>query len=283
MSPIKCSYIHYNACPMFAVAHQIPPTHRKMTYPDVVRYGAALCFIANKEDIDKAVEEFTSLLTRAGLEMPANLKEFIELWGSRLDKDGKLISHAQHSGRLRALTEEEVCTCFYEAIHWWLTDRMGPYESAADLCENNPAVKAIVEAAGIAPRTVTRHIKEIHPWFKYGRLHSKPVLTDEHKQMRVEACTRNMQRTDRELDLVVWGDEKTIVMNSGKVMGWYSSKYEDYYYSAPPPKYKGQIIKLRVSVFVNALLGGVELIYHTGTSGMDFDHSGMAYQVGLSS
>lgn len=254
-----------------------------MTYPEVVKYLAGVCFRANKSDITAATEEFQALITRAGFHLPANPWNFVQLWGPRLGSDGFIQSHAALSGQKRKLTDDDAVVLYVQALGWYDQGLPGPYESVEQFMQINEVVKHIAADTGISGRTITRRLKEIDPKFHYGKVRRKAYLDEQHRAWRLAGVEENRPIIGDRGALVVWADEKVMCMNQEKCMGWISSEHEDYAFALPIVTHQGRVVKLKYIIAVNYICGPVFFKFFTGTSGMPADRDDKAYRVSISS
>lgn len=237
-----------------------------MTLTKAHQYGAGLCYRAESGKLGAATARFSTLVQEAGFELPSNPKSYVQKWGPRLGGDGVIQSYAQESGRISSLRVEDVLTCHTEALDWWRAGRDQPYASVHELVETNQVVKDIITQAGVTGKTLFHHMKEIFPQFKFMKLRSKRKLTDKCMADRVKACQHNLQASDRDLELVVWLDQKTYCFNRKHRYGWIDTDGIDYYESTPPRRHGRKPMTFKYYIAVNALLGFVWMDFYTGTS-----------------
>lgn len=250
-----------------------------MTWSTAHKIAAGLCWRAAKGNTATAVAQFSNYISSAGLELPANVVEFVETWGPRLGDDGEVAAHASLSGRKRKLTVEQVVACHYEAVNWFLSGRYQPYCSIQELVENNEKVQLVVQQSGVSLRTLRRRLTEMYPAFHFGHLRARPYLTEQHRANRMQAAELHLQATEQKLSAVVWGDEKILRMSVEHGVGWFDIGGDDYFHPPPSPKHKGKTVTLKYFIAVNAVLGPVYLKFFTGTSGLEADREGHAYRV----
>jgi hypothetical protein len=237
-----------------------------MTLTTAHQYGAGLCFRAESGKLDAATTRFCKLVQEAGFKLPSNPKKYVQEWGPRLGDDGTIESHAQESGRISTLAVEAVLTCHTEALGWWRAGMDQPYGSIQELVETNPVVKSIITQAGVTKDTLLRHMKDVFPNFQFKKLYPKRKLTAAGMADRVSACQQNQQVSDRDLELVVWLDQKTYCFNRKHRYGWIDTDAEDYYESTTPRRYGKKAMTFKYYIAVNALLGFVWMDFYTGTS-----------------
>ena len=181
-----------------------------MTYPPVLQYAAGLCFAAAKGDTTEATRAFRSLCTRANVELPKNPWEFVTEWGPKLQSDGTIQSGAKLSGQKRKMTDDDGRVVWAQALDWFDQGLPGPYGSAQDLISKSKKVKAIAEATGASAKTITRAIKQIDPYFKYGKYYKKAFLHEQHRDARIQGCELNKPIVERSKALILRTDEKVL-------------------------------------------------------------------------
>ena len=78
------------------------------------------------------------------------------------------------------------------------------------MINKNKKVKAVVEATGASARTITRGVKEIDPYFKYGKYYKKAFLHEQHRDARIQGCELNKPIVERSKALILRTDEKVL-------------------------------------------------------------------------
>lgn len=252
-----------------------------MTWPDTYKGLAGIVWRAAHGQLSKAVRDFSNLLVKAEMQLPANVREFVAAWGPCLNEDGTIRSGASRSGRKRKLTDAQVEACYEQASNWAQLGRSRPYGSMQEMVETNPVVKGVVQATGVTAGTLAKKMKLMHPTFGWKQVAIKDILTPEHKLQRLSACKRMLAMPERALQLVVWIDAKSMILTVTKRHGWVDTRVRDYEERKRPPQQQGKIINLKYYIAVSPLLGPLWLRFCTGTTGMPWNRDGKAYKVRL--
>lgn len=210
---------------------------------------------------------------------PRSLDWFVSYWGREWKLKGSVAGNASNSGRKLLISDAQAKVAVGVVLGWREEGRSGPYRSTKDLVKNSAAVKSILKKTGATVKTLQRAMKRVHPTLSYRKLVVKARLTEDHKEDRVTISKQNLAATDEELKTVVWIDAKTMYMNITQRYGWVDSLQEDIFETNRCSTRKSNIIKLKYYIAVNARLGGVMLVFYTGTTGMPADRDGKTYLV----
>lgn len=258
-------------------------THQvKMKNYDRMKDMAANSYSKFPGDFKAAKADFLAGCKGRDFTPPRSLDWFVGYWGREWKQQGSVAGKASNSGAKLLISDTQAKVAVGVVLGWREEGRSGPYRSTKDLVKNNAAVKAIMKKTGASIKTLQRAMKRVHPTLSYKKLLVKAKLTAEHKTDRVRISKQNLASTDEELQTVVWIDAKTMYMNITQRYGWVDSLKEDIFETNRVSTRKSNIIKLKYYIAVNARLGGVMLVFYTGTTGMPAERDGKVYLVSAS-
>lgn len=239
-------------------------------YRDHHRTLAASCYSSHGGDIRLATIEFTCKLKEMALKVPRDAACFVKYWGNYYAVNRSVAGKASSSGRRSKLTDEQLMLILDVIVNWRRDGRSGPYRSMKEVKKCSALVRDMITAAGCTTDTVRRSLKRLCPELVYKKLWVKPKLTDKHKSDRYDTCCQLLERSEKDLEKVVWLDAKSIYMTIAHRKGWVLLGEQDIFETIHPPS-KKQPMVLKYYAAVNYRVGPVALIFYTGTTGMKAD------------
>lgn len=246
------------------------PTGTMKLYAANHRTLAASCFSSHDGNIMLATKDFAIKLLEMGLKLPKCPAGFVRYWGRRWLLLASVAGDGSNSGRRRKLTDAQLEQLLDLIMHWRRDGKTGPYRSMKELKMSSQLARDIIAAADCSSDTLRRRLTEYCPGLVYRKLWIKQKLTAQRKQARFDACCELLELPEKDPELVVWLDAKTMYMTISNRKGWVLLGEEDTFETNYPAG-KKQPIVLKYYAAVNYRVGKVGLIFYTGTTGMKAD------------
>lgn len=251
-----------------------------------LRMFAASAWAAGGFNMSKALPVFERSVTNSGLTMPADPRQMIRKWGERMRHLGHVKAAHGKAGRKPTLTTQQVQLLVGELLGWRKAGMTAPYASIRKFMLQNPVAKKISKRYEVTVQTMTRALKAEVPSLGRAKLTVKTLLTSRLKKKRFAACKRLHRKPQKELDWVVWVDAKSLYVNVTHRHGWIDTSNtnleELVLEHRLAGKSKSRMVHIKYYAAVNALVGAVDIIFVTGTTGLKADRGTQTYKVGLS-
>ena len=206
----------------------------------------------------------------------------LKRYGQRADQ-GHGLQDKPRPGRPRKLDQPTVA----RATQLFLagSDQNGRQESYTGVNEAismNTELRALVNTHNIAPRTLLRNMQSSHPTLVKRKEDLKPIMNTRLKGLRVSACSKLLQHSDRYFRRIFWIDAKTMHIAPGARKVWVDSKFPMKVKSDSRMPRSGRDRRtLHFYSMVNWCTGPVAMLYVTGTSGLQHAQPFMVSQLGL--
>jgi hypothetical protein len=140
----------------------------------------------------------------------------------------------------------------------------------------------MLQARGASDSTVERAVHYECPEMVFGDLVVKPKYTCKQLNDRYSTAAGHLETFTTSFRVgqrVIWIDAKTMPMQVNSKKGWFIPSEKDTFETTLPTNLKQPLV-LKYYIAVNYLLGALELVFYTGTTGMPADRNpGAPYKV----
>jgi hypothetical protein len=192
------------------------------------------------------------------LEVPKAAPQSCSRWNKQYDTEGHLEGNAHLSGRKPKISKGAAEQLVTELKNWRDLGLNGPFASIRQLKQTSPTARAILQEADAAVSTIIRAVQSFEPYMRYELLVYKQKF--------------NITISDKQLELVVWIDAKTMYMLLKNRHGWVVHG-EAVPIPTTRPMGKKDPITLKYYIGVCGRTGAVLLCFYTGTTGMKADRN----------
>lgn len=253
------------------------PTKRR-----IKRTLAADAWMFARGDMKEAVPVFKAWLREQRLTC-SNHARFIRRWGIQRAVSFHL-EDDKHTGSPRRLSAAHV----EEALQGLLEgeqkgDTREAWASFAEYCRKSAVAADVLAGSGVTEKHLLRALKAALPTLKRVRIEVRVFLSPETKQARVDAAKELLEKPKEWFDATVWADAKVLYVCPKSRKAWVDTATFDENDTVVEDKRaaaKGkQLIKLKLYLAVNSLVGAVHLVYVTGTTGLRADRVDPPYTV----
>lgn len=236
------------------------------------RVAAVVAFRANDGAMKAAQAQFLASCNELNLEPPKQVGAFIRRWQRYYTENGHVEGDAHNSGRTPKISKAAAQELVEELVDWAKFGQSGPFASLKQLQQTSPIAKAILEQADAALSTIIRAVKKAEPQLAYELLASKQKLTARQRAERVRVASKHILVEDKQLEVVVWVDAKTMYMTVRPRCGWVLHT-DAVPLETSRPASKKDPITLKYYIGVCGRTGAVFLQFYTGTTGMKADRN----------
>ncbi|WIA15080.1 hypothetical protein OEZ85_001778 [Tetradesmus obliquus] len=236
---------------------------------------AAEAYVAKKGDIPTATAEFLTRCQNLEIKAPRDAASFVERWGQRWVEDGSIEGHGSNSGRKRMLSSDDGQLVVGYLKKGRADADGGVYGSIRELRQECPEVDEMLQARGASDSTVERAVHYECPEMVYGDLVVKPKYTCKQLNDRYSTAAGHLETFTTSFRVgqrVIWIDAKTMPMHVNSKKGWFIPSEKDTFETTLPTNLKQPLV-LKYYIAVNYLLGALELVFYTGTTGMPADRN----------
>lgn len=251
-------------------------------FADMHRPLAAEAYVAKKGVIPTATAEFLTRCQNLEIKAPRDAASFVERWGQRWVEDGSIEGHGSNSGRKRMLSLDDGQLVVGYLKKGRADADGGVYGSIRELRQECPEVDEMLQARGASDSTVERAVHYECPEMVFGDLVVKPKYTCKQLNDRYSTAAGHLETFTTSFRVgqrVIWIDAKTMPMQVNSKKGWFIPSEKDTFETTLPTNLKQPLV-LKYYIAVNYLLGALELVFYTGTTGMPADRNpGAPYKV----
>lgn len=242
-------------------------------YAHYHRVLAALAHSQEDGHIPAATTQFLAHCNQMGLKPPKDAAAFVTYWGEEWAQHQSVEGHGSNSGRHRLLSADDVQLVLNKMLQWRADGRTEPYGSIAELKQECPEVRELLEGKGVSNSTVARRLHEACPALKYAKIYPKPKYCQRQLDDRYYTAAGHLEvatDTPKTLERVIWIDAKTMYMKVEARRAWVLTTAEDTFETTLPGSMKNSM-KLKYYIAVNYRLGALMLVFYTGTTDMPAD------------
>lgn len=244
-----------------------------MTPPKIYQRVLAVNAYRTQGGVMKAARgHFLASCKKLNLDPPQRVATFITRWEQYYAQHGHVEGDAHNSGRTPKISKPAATQLVEELADWAKLGQSGPFASLKQLQKSSPIARTILQEADAAVSTVIRAIKKAEPLLAYELLAAKQKLTARQKAARVRVASKHIKLSDKELELVVWVDAKTMYMSVRPRCGWVL-RSDAVPLETSRPTSKKNPITLKYYIGVCGRTGAVFLQFYTGTTGMKADRN----------
>jgi hypothetical protein len=243
------------------------PTGTMPSYTIAHKVTAALSFRKFNGSTPAAVKDFTNSCETLGLNVPLAPKKYLEAYGPGWDPNTTCKGRRGKCGRKRKISQENAELLVADLMNWAGFNLKGPFKSLKQLKKLSGRAKGILEAAKAADSTVIAALKRVEPKLAYKKLTVKQRLTKKQRAARLRVAQHHLTVDNKDLEVVVWVDAKTMYMTIKTRCGWVRVD-DELPFETTRPGSKKKPITLRYYIGVCAKAGAVFMEFYTGTTGM---------------
>lgn len=219
-----------------------------------------------------AATAFETQCKRMKLDVPGDAPGYCTRWDKYYNDKGHVEGDSQNSGRKPKISKDAAAQLVADLKNWTDFGLKGPFSSIRQLQQTSPTARAILQEADAAISTIIRAVQACEPRMQYELLVYKQRLTAWQQSARQRIAEHHITISDKQLELVVWIDAKTMYMLLKNRHGWVVHG-EAVPIPTTRPVGKKNPITLKYYIGVCGRTGAVFLRFYTGTTGMAADRN----------
>lgn len=131
-------------------------------YDERVRWTAVLAMCHEDQNVRKAEEWFRARCAQYGYEVPSDLPDFLHRWWAHFEAHGNV--HDEPGRGTKSHVDPALVDAAAEHFSWGYLSEMGVHRNWTSFeiaYEHDEAIKQLVEASGVTPRTFFAHVRQV--------------------------------------------------------------------------------------------------------------------------
>lgn len=236
---------------------------------ETARYAAALAWDGDDAHMPEAVHEYQSKRDELGLKRSGNPQRDIRKWHARRAAEGNVHSHSSLAGPHPSMPDAVVLTIIEKMKHHRDRPTGQPFDSIQQLRNEDPEVDSMIQQAGISNAAVSKRVHKLRPTMKRAKLTVKKILIKPRKQARLKVAKKRKKISKKQQRAWVFIDAKSMNMEIKSAFGWIDTADEIDIAELQHAASKGnKVTKLDYYIGVGYIVGPLDLMFYTGTTGL---------------
>lgn len=247
---------------------------------ETVHYAAALAFDGDDSHMPDAVHEYQSKRVELGLEPSGNPQRDIRKYYARRVTEGNVKSHSSRAGRHPSMPDQRVGNVIQKMKRHKDRPTRQPFFSIQQFRNEDPEADSEIQQAGISNAALAKRIRKLKPSMQRKKLAVKKVLTKDKRDARLKVAKKRKRIPKKQQRAWVFVDAKSMPMEIKCTFGWIDTAEEiDIAELQHAASKSSKGTKLDYYIAVGHIVGPLDLMFYTGTTGLKAQRDGHTFMV----